>query len=131
MAAAYAAITSLMHLLESLREYPHPDIKQLDEKSVDSLNSMISFSQKFLEDHHSTVDLGLETRIAEAALAAEHFIETYMVDGILGPSGLRIYAQQVSDHLSYAERHIDRGNKLRYLRGNKDVANSYRESGMK
>ncbi|KAH6812439.1 hypothetical protein C2S51_026201 [Perilla frutescens var. frutescens] len=84
--AAYAALTSLMQILDQLERHPFPPIS-LDRQQVDSLTEIVTSLQEFLEGYNSPfVDSDeadpLEMRIADAAYAAEDVIESYIVDNI-------------------------------------------------
>ncbi|KAH6812847.1 hypothetical protein C2S51_021865 [Perilla frutescens var. frutescens] len=84
--AAYAALTSLLQILDQLEHHPFPPIS-LDRQQVESLTEIATFLQEFLEGYDSPfVDSDeadpLEMRIADAAYAAEDVIESYIVDNI-------------------------------------------------
>lgn len=84
--AAYAALVSLMHTVEQIEHHPWPPIS-LDEEQVESLTQTITFLQEFLEAYsHAGYSRegadSLESRIAEAAYAAEDMIESHIVDRI-------------------------------------------------
>ncbi|KAH6767875.1 hypothetical protein C2S52_018858, partial [Perilla frutescens var. hirtella] len=84
--AAYAALTSLVQILDQLEHHPFPPIS-LDKQQVVSLTEIATSLQKFLEGYDSPfVDSDeadpLEMRIADAAYAAEDVIESYIVDNI-------------------------------------------------
>ncbi|KAL8458641.1 hypothetical protein ACS0TY_036239 [Phlomoides rotata] len=80
--AAYAALTSLMHIIEQIEHHPHPPIS-LDKLQVESLTEKVAFLQHFLEGYSH--DAGyrreadyLEKRIADTAEAAEDIIESHI-----------------------------------------------------
>ncbi|KAL8529488.1 hypothetical protein ACS0TY_006787 [Phlomoides rotata] len=84
--AAYAALVSLMHIIEQIQHHPRPPIS-LDEEQVKSLGKKITFLQDFLESYsHDKSCKGTESHIAEAAYAAEDVIESRIVDQILDGS---------------------------------------------
>ncbi|GFP92377.1 putative late blight resistance protein homolog r1a-6 [Phtheirospermum japonicum] len=78
--AAYAALVSVMHIIETIQNHPRPPIS-FDKVQLHSLIQNITFLQQFLETH-SIDDDGLEGRIADAAYAAEDVIESHIVDQI-------------------------------------------------
>ncbi|GFP90324.1 putative late blight resistance protein homolog r1a-6 [Phtheirospermum japonicum] len=78
--AAYAALVSVMHIVETIQNHPRPPIS-FDKEQLQSLTQNITFLQQFLETH-SIDDDGLEGRIANAAYAAEDVIESHIVDQI-------------------------------------------------
>ncbi|KAL9156409.1 hypothetical protein ABFS82_09G074900 [Erythranthe guttata] len=90
--AAYAALLSLKHIIQQIQLHPRPPIS-LHQNHVYSLSENINFLQHFLEGYsygssiisREAVDV-LESRIADAAHAAEDIIETRVVDQILGES---------------------------------------------
>ncbi|KAL7099396.1 hypothetical protein ACP275_09G082300 [Erythranthe tilingii] len=90
--AAYAALLSLKHIIQQIQLHPRPPIS-LHQNHVYSLSENINFLQDFLEGYsygsssisREAVDV-LESRIADAAHAAEDIIETRIVDQILGGS---------------------------------------------
>ncbi|KAL8538106.1 hypothetical protein ACS0TY_000166 [Phlomoides rotata] len=81
--ASYAALLSLMHTLNQIKNHPRPPIS-IHQQHLHSLTQNLSFFQDFLERHSSSDedDDDLETRIAHAAYAAEDVIETHIVDQI-------------------------------------------------
>ncbi|EYU21836.1 hypothetical protein ABFS82_09G075500 [Erythranthe guttata] len=89
--AAYAALLSLRHIIEQLQHHPRPPIC-LDQNQVQSLTDNLNFLQEFLEQGYPCVGSGkeaigvFESRIADAAHAAEDLIETRVVDQILAES---------------------------------------------
>ncbi|GFQ03039.1 putative late blight resistance protein homolog r1b-23 [Phtheirospermum japonicum] len=78
--AAYAALVSVMHIIETIQNHPRPPIS-FDKEQLHSLTQNITFLQQFFETH-SIDDDGLEGRIADAAYAAEDVIESHIVDQI-------------------------------------------------
>ncbi|EYU21829.1 hypothetical protein MIMGU_mgv1a001470mg [Erythranthe guttata] len=88
--AAYAALLSLKHIIEQIQVHPRPPIS-LHQNQVHSLTDTLNFLQDFLEVYscggssssREAADV-LESRIADAAHAAEDIIETRIVDQILG-----------------------------------------------
>ncbi|KAL8042752.1 hypothetical protein ABFX02_09G073900 [Erythranthe guttata] len=89
--AAYAALLSLRHIIEQLQHHPSPPIS-LDQNQVQSLTNNLNFLQEFLEQGYPCVGISkeaidvFESRIADAAHAAEDIIETRIVDQILTES---------------------------------------------
>ncbi|XP_057800185.1 putative late blight resistance protein homolog R1B-16 [Salvia miltiorrhiza] len=79
--AAYAALVSLMHIIDDLERHHSPPIS-LNKHQVQSLTEIITFLQEFLEAYDSPVSDEadpLEMRIADAAYAAEDAIESHIV----------------------------------------------------
>ncbi|KAL0441375.1 UNVERIFIED_CONTAM: putative late blight resistance proteinR1A-10 [Sesamum radiatum] len=89
MATAYAALVSLMHILEQIQCHPRPPVS-LDIEQVQSLQENVAVLQDFLELHSNRLSQecegGLVVRIAGAAHAAEDVIENHLVDQILDQS---------------------------------------------
>ncbi|XP_012844378.1 PREDICTED: putative late blight resistance protein homolog R1B-8 [Erythranthe guttata] len=89
--AAYAALLSLRHIIEQLQHHPFPPIC-LDQNQIQSLTDNLNFLQEFLEQGYPCVGSSkealdvFESRIADAAHAAEDMIETRVVDQILAES---------------------------------------------
>ncbi|XP_057812502.1 putative late blight resistance protein homolog R1B-16 [Salvia miltiorrhiza] len=84
MAAAYATLLSAMNIINNLHHHPRPPIS-LNIKQVESLTEKISFLLEFLEGYNPHRDYSkeadpLECRIADAAYAAEHAIESHIFD---------------------------------------------------
>ncbi|KAL8538138.1 hypothetical protein ACS0TY_000193 [Phlomoides rotata] len=81
--ATYAALLSLIHTLNHIKNHPRPPIS-IHQQQLHSLTQNLSFFQDFLERHSSSDedDDDLGTRIAHAAYAAEDVIETHIVDQI-------------------------------------------------
>ncbi|XP_057800210.1 putative late blight resistance protein homolog R1A-10 [Salvia miltiorrhiza] len=82
--AAYAALVSLMHIIDTIEHHYSPPIC-IDKQQVESLTQILTFLQEFLESYKSPVADGdeadpLEMRIADAAYAAEDAIESHIVD---------------------------------------------------
>ncbi|XP_047957586.1 putative late blight resistance protein homolog R1A-3 [Salvia hispanica] len=87
--AAYAALVSLMQILDQIEHHPSPPIS-MDKKQVESLTEIVMFLQEFLEGYKSPYADGdeadpLEMRIADAVYAAEDVIESHIVDRIRPP----------------------------------------------
>ncbi|KAH6816875.1 hypothetical protein C2S51_000478 [Perilla frutescens var. frutescens] len=85
--AAYAALVSVMHIIDELEHHPCPPIS-LDKQQVESLTQNVTFLQEFLEGCNSPVSNSdeadpLEMRIADAVYAAEDAIESHIVDRVL------------------------------------------------
>ncbi|XP_047959850.1 putative late blight resistance protein homolog R1B-17 [Salvia hispanica] len=81
--AAYGALVSLMHILDTLEKHPSPPIS-IDEKQVESLTQTVTFLQEFLDGYISPVFDSheadpLERRFADAVHAAEDVIESHIV----------------------------------------------------
>ncbi|XP_057801500.1 putative late blight resistance protein homolog R1C-3 isoform X2 [Salvia miltiorrhiza] len=82
--AAYAALVSLMHIIDTIEHHHSPPIS-IHKQQVESLTLIVTFLQEFLESYKSPVADGdeadpLEMRIADAAYAAEDVIESHIVD---------------------------------------------------
>ncbi|XP_047979555.1 putative late blight resistance protein homolog R1A-10 [Salvia hispanica] len=97
--AAYGALVSLMHIIDTLEKHPSHPIS-IDEKQVQSLTQNIAFLQEFLDGYISPfADSNeadpLERRIADAVYAAEDVIESHIVDQIHSGSTI------VADHDFY------------------------------
>ncbi|XP_042032512.1 putative late blight resistance protein homolog R1A-10 [Salvia splendens] len=97
--AAYGALLSLMHIIDTLDKHPSPPIS-INQKHVQSLTQNITFLQEFLDcyispfaDSHDADPL--ERRIADAVYAAEDVIESHIVDQIHSGSTI------VEDHDFY------------------------------
>ncbi|XP_057802829.1 putative late blight resistance protein homolog R1A-10 [Salvia miltiorrhiza] len=79
--AAYAALVSLMHIIDDLESHHSPPIS-LNKQQVQSLTENVMFLQEFLEAYISPVSDEadpLEMRIADVAYAAEDAIESHIV----------------------------------------------------
>ncbi|XP_057803153.1 putative late blight resistance protein homolog R1A-10 [Salvia miltiorrhiza] len=79
--AAYAALVSLMHIIDDLERHHSPPIS-LDKQQLESLTENVTFLQEFLVAYNSPVSDEadpLEMRIADAAYAAEDAIESHIV----------------------------------------------------
>ncbi|KAI3463960.1 hypothetical protein Pfo_020623 [Paulownia fortunei] len=86
--AAYAALVSLMHIMEQIENNPRHSVS-LDKKQIESLREKVGFLQDFIEDcsHGGSKEAEvLESQIASAAYAAEDVIESHVVDQILAGS---------------------------------------------
>ncbi|XP_047962183.1 putative late blight resistance protein homolog R1A-10 [Salvia hispanica] len=84
--AAYAAVVSLMKVIDDLETHPSPPIS-LDKQQVESLTKTLVSLQKFLESYDSPFAYNdeadpLEMRIVDAAHTAEDVIESYIIDTI-------------------------------------------------
>ncbi|KAI3455561.1 hypothetical protein Pfo_012224 [Paulownia fortunei] len=113
--AAYAALVSLMHIMEQIQ---HRSPISLDKKQIESLHKRVSFLQEFLEDYShgaSKEEEGLMSRIADAAYAAEDITESHIVDQILGgspsageKSSLEIYRglQKVIEDMDFIKKEV-------------------------
>ncbi|XP_047959878.1 putative late blight resistance protein homolog R1C-3 [Salvia hispanica] len=82
--AAYGALLSLMHIIDTLQKHPSPPIS-IDTKQVESLTQILTFLLEFLDAYISPVVVDgreadpLERRIADAVYAAEDVIESQIV----------------------------------------------------
>ncbi|XP_057800147.1 putative late blight resistance protein homolog R1A-10 [Salvia miltiorrhiza] len=97
--AAYAALVSLMHIIDKLERHHSPPIS-LNKQQVQSLTEIITFLQEFLEANNSPVSDEpdpLEMRIADAAYAAEDAIESHIVAKIQLSRSREAYNSPVSD----------------------------------
>ncbi|XP_057786737.1 putative late blight resistance protein homolog R1A-10 [Salvia miltiorrhiza] len=89
--AAYASLLSLMNIIDTLKLHPCPPIS-LPFKQVQSLIEKVCFLLEFLEAYnphlgYTTEADPLESRIADAAHAAEDVIESHIVDQITSDGG--------------------------------------------
>ncbi|XP_047957439.1 putative late blight resistance protein homolog R1A-10 [Salvia hispanica] len=89
--AAYAALVSVTNIMDTLHLHPRPPIS-LHPKQAESLTEKITFLQKFLTIYNPHLDYSreadpLESRIADAAYAAEDMIESHIVDQITSDAG--------------------------------------------
>ncbi|XP_042052361.1 putative late blight resistance protein homolog R1A-3 [Salvia splendens] len=88
--AAYGALVSLMHIIETLQKHPSPPIS-IDTKQVESITQIVTFLLEFLDAYISPVVVDgrkadpLERRIADAVYAAEDVIESNVVLNIHKP----------------------------------------------
>ncbi|XP_057801772.1 uncharacterized protein LOC131016951 [Salvia miltiorrhiza] len=97
--AAYAALVSLMHIIDDLERHHSPPIS-LNKHQVQSLTENVMFLQEFLEAYDSPVSDEadpLEMRIADAAYAAEDTIESHIVAKIQLSRSREAYNSPVSD----------------------------------
>ncbi|XP_047953312.1 putative late blight resistance protein homolog R1B-16 [Salvia hispanica] len=97
--AAYAALTSLLHILDDIKHHPFPPIS-IDEQQLESLTQTLTSLQQFLETYNSPVANTkeadpLEIRIAEAAYAAQDVIEYHIVDMIKLRKSSGAYHRQI------------------------------------
>ncbi|XP_042005838.1 putative late blight resistance protein homolog R1B-16 [Salvia splendens] len=84
--AAYAALVSLMHIIDDIETHPSPPIS-LDKQQVQSLTEKLVLLQEFLESYNSPFAYSdeadpLEMRIVDVAHAAEDVIESYIIDTV-------------------------------------------------
>ncbi|XP_047957436.1 putative late blight resistance protein homolog R1B-16 [Salvia hispanica] len=89
--AAYGALVSLMHIIDTLHKHPSPPIS-IHPKQTDSLTEKVTFLENFLEIYNPHLDYSkeadpLESSIADAAYAAEDIIEAHVVDQIKTDGG--------------------------------------------
>ncbi|KAK4395087.1 putative late blight resistance proteinR1A-10 [Sesamum angolense] len=110
MATAYAALVSLMHIIEQIQHHPRPPVS-LDKAQVQSLQENAAVLQDFLELYSHRLrqeyeEDGLMFRIADAAHAAEDVIENHIVDQILDQS-TSATGENISstDHHFYQDLH--------------------------
>ncbi|XP_057800146.1 putative late blight resistance protein homolog R1C-3 [Salvia miltiorrhiza] len=97
--AAYAALVSLMHIIDDLERHHSPPIS-LNKQQVQSLTENVTYLQEFLEAYISPVSDDadpLEMRIADAAYAAEDAIESHIVAKIQLSRSREAYNSPVSD----------------------------------
>ncbi|KAL1531619.1 putative disease resistance RPP8-like protein 4 [Salvia divinorum] len=97
--AAYGALVSLMHIIDTLEKHPSPPIS-IDTKQVQSITQIVTSLQEFLDSYTSPLADSheadpLERRIADAVYAAEDVIESHIVDQIQSGSTV------VEDHDFY------------------------------
>ncbi|XP_057763729.1 putative late blight resistance protein homolog R1A-10 [Salvia miltiorrhiza] len=84
MAAAYATLVSAMNIINNLHHHPRPPIS-LPNQQVEPLTQKINFLLEFLQGYNPHSDYckeadPLESRIADAAYAAEYAIESHIFD---------------------------------------------------
>ncbi|XP_047983818.1 putative late blight resistance protein homolog R1B-16 [Salvia hispanica] len=84
--AAYAALVSLMRIIDDIETHPSPPIS-LDKQQVKSLSEIVTFLQEFLEGYKSPYEYSdeadpLEILIMDATHAVEDVIESYIIDTI-------------------------------------------------
>ncbi|KAL8557514.1 hypothetical protein ACS0TY_004815 [Phlomoides rotata] len=79
--ASYAAVLSLFHTLNHIKNHPRPPIS-LNQSQVDRLTQNLTSFQDFLERYPSQEDNDFESRIAAPAYAAEDVIESHIFDQI-------------------------------------------------
>ncbi|XP_057763786.1 putative late blight resistance protein homolog R1B-16 [Salvia miltiorrhiza] len=84
MAAAYATLVSALNIINNLHHHPRPPVS-LHTKQVESLTQKIHFLLQFLQGYNAQRGYSkeadpLESRIADAAYAAEHAIESHIFD---------------------------------------------------
>lgn len=107
--AAYAALLSIMQIMEQIENHPRPPIT-LDTNQSESLGEKVCFLQDFLE--HDPKPGCIESQIADVACAAEDIIESYIVDQILEQSqsrGSDIFyqdLQKVMDDMDLIKREV-------------------------
>lgn len=107
--AAYAALLSIMQIMEQIENHPRPPIT-LDTNQSESLGEKVCFLQDFLE--HDPKPGCIESQIADVACAAEDIIESYIVDQILEQSqsrGSDIFyqdLQKVIDDMDLIKREV-------------------------
>ncbi|XP_047976538.1 putative late blight resistance protein homolog R1C-3 [Salvia hispanica] len=82
--AAYAALVSLMRIIDDIETHPSPPIS-LDNQQVKSITEIVTFLQEFLEVYKSPYEYSdeadpLEIRILDASHTAEDVIESYIID---------------------------------------------------
>ena len=68
--AAYAALVSLMHIINDIETHPSPPIS-LDKKQVESLVEIVTFLQEFLECYKSPYDYSDEADPLEIRIMGE------------------------------------------------------------
>ncbi|KAK4427374.1 putative late blight resistance proteinR1A-10 [Sesamum alatum] len=104
MAAAYAALVSLMHVIEKIQHHPRPPVS-LDKEQVQSLQENVAVLQDFLELYSCRLSQegGLVVHIADAAHAAEDVIENHIVDQILDDQSTSTHGENIGsiDHHFY------------------------------
>ncbi|XP_047959853.1 putative late blight resistance protein homolog R1B-14 [Salvia hispanica] len=97
--AAYAALTSLMHILDDIKHHPSPPIS-IHQQQLQSLTHTVTSLQQFLETYNSPVANTneadpLEIRISEVAYAAQDVIESHIVDMIKLRKSSGAYHRQI------------------------------------
>ncbi|KAL7139500.1 hypothetical protein ABFS83_09G056100 [Erythranthe nasuta] len=86
--AAYAALISVMNIIEQIQLHPHPPIS-LDQISIEPLVKNVTFFLDFLECYSQLISSQdayhlLETLIANATYAVQDILESHIVDQIHG-----------------------------------------------
>ncbi|GFP90423.1 hypothetical protein PHJA_001186200 [Phtheirospermum japonicum] len=82
---AYGALVFIMHIIEQIQSHPLRPPISLDKKLSQSITDNVSFLQDYLENDSSVNNEEadtLESRIADAAYAAENIIESHIVNKI-------------------------------------------------
>lgn len=82
MAAAYAALVSLSHIIQQILHPPPTHYFLIPTKQIESLQEHVCSLIDFLEKHSSQETAHLEKRIVGAAHEAEDIIESYVVNHI-------------------------------------------------
>ncbi|XP_047957437.1 putative late blight resistance protein homolog R1A-3 [Salvia hispanica] len=112
--AAYGALVSLMHIIDTLRKHPSPPIS-IHPKQADSLTEKVTFLENFLEIYNPHLDYSkeadpLESSIADAAYAAEDIIESHIVyhiktdGGKTSPNSLYKSLEKVIGYMGLIEK---------------------------
>ncbi|XP_047959872.1 putative late blight resistance protein homolog R1A-10 [Salvia hispanica] len=112
--AAYAALVSVMNIIDTLNRHPHPPIS-LHPKQAESLTEKITFLEGFLGIYSPHLPYSkeadpLESSIADAAYAAEYIIESHIVDQIkmdgvrAGPKSLYEALEEVIKDMDLIEK---------------------------
>ncbi|XP_057763726.1 putative late blight resistance protein homolog R1B-16 [Salvia miltiorrhiza] len=113
MAAAYATLVSALNIINNLHHHPRPPIS-LSIQQVESLTQKIHFLLEFVEGYnphrgYSKEADPLESRIADAAYATEHAIESHILDQFtnnrenMSYDGLYEALEKVIEDMAYIE----------------------------
>lgn len=87
--AAYGSLISLSHLIEQVLHYNarKPIFRDEFLRQLQVVCRDVSFVQDFLESYSGTVEMkGLESRIVDAAYAAQDAIDSHVLASIRDPS---------------------------------------------
>ncbi|XP_042032521.1 putative late blight resistance protein homolog R1A-10 [Salvia splendens] len=124
--AAYGALLSLMHIIDTLDKHPSPPIS-INQKHVQSLTQNITFFQEFLDSYISPFADPLERRIADAVYAAEDVIESHIVDQIQSGSTVEDHdfyhnLQKVIEEMDLINKEVKKSNAVEAQTKQKPVA---------
>lgn len=87
MAVAYAAVVTLINLMEDMQNHPHLSTS-LNKEQIQSLDNKAHFLLNFIETYNSRKEAkDLVIEIASAAQEAEDVIESHIVNRILAGDG--------------------------------------------
>ncbi|XP_057801651.1 putative late blight resistance protein homolog R1A-4 [Salvia miltiorrhiza] len=118
--AAYAAIVSVIHIIDTIEHHHSPPIC-IDKQQLESLTRIVTSLQEFLEGYKSLVADGdeadpLEMRIVDAAHAVEDVIESHIVDviklGRSSPNPNEIFLQGYVVDAVHAAEEVNSGEEV-------------------